>query len=88
MSSTTGKVAISIDSELLEEVERLRAKTGESRSAIIRRALIMLTAEETHSADVRRYVEAYREVPETREDVESARLHARRTLSLLDWDES
>lgn len=48
----------------------------------------MLTAEESRSADVRRYVEAYREMPETQEDVEAARLQARRALSQSDWDES
>jgi metal-responsive CopG/Arc/MetJ family transcriptional regulator len=33
------KVAISLDSELLEQAERLRERTGESRSALVARAL-------------------------------------------------
>jgi predicted transcriptional regulator len=59
------KLAFSIAPELLARVERVRQVTGESRSALISRALARLTDAELAQARVRRYVEAYRENPET-----------------------
>jgi metal-responsive CopG/Arc/MetJ family transcriptional regulator len=81
------KVAVSIDAELLERVERLRAITGESRSAFVNRALVVLTAAEARAARTRRYVEAYRARPESAGDVDVARAVARRTLARLAWDD-
>ncbi len=81
------KIACSIDSRLLARVERLREETGESRSALIGRALTKLTAEGEHDAEVRRYVAAYREQPENQVEVEAARRHTRRTLPRLPWND-
>ena len=79
------KIAYSIDSELLERIESMRARTGESRSAFISRAVIALTSESARARAVSRYVEAYREHPETAEDVRAAHRSARRTLSRVAW---
>jgi len=87
MSGTKAKVACSIDRELLARVEQLRAVTGESRSAIVSRALAALAREVLHKARVRRYVQAYRELPETRADLAAARDSARRVLAALPWSE-
>jgi metal-responsive CopG/Arc/MetJ family transcriptional regulator len=87
MGRTRSKVAISIDSNLLDRVERLRAVTGESRSAVVGRALAALTAEESHASKVAAYREAYRLQPETEVQVEAARRHARKMLSAVAWDE-
>jgi len=83
----SAKVAFSLDAALLERIERIRARTGESRSALIARALTAVTQEDVRSAAVRRYVEAYREQPETREDEARARRAARHTLKHLPWDD-
>ena len=82
------KVAFSVDPRLLSRVERIRMSTGESRSAVIGRALTMLTSERIHAAQVERYQDALRELPETETDVRAARLHARRTLARLPWDDT
>jgi metal-responsive CopG/Arc/MetJ family transcriptional regulator len=74
MARLSAKVACSLDRRLLARVERLRARTGESRSAVIGRALALLTTDEAQAAAVRRYVEAYREMPESSEDVVAASL--------------
>jgi metal-responsive CopG/Arc/MetJ family transcriptional regulator len=79
------KIAITIDRRLLAQVERVRAGTGESRSAVVGRAVARLTSEDMHQSRVRRYVAAYREQPETQSDVETARRIARRTLKRLPW---
>jgi metal-responsive CopG/Arc/MetJ family transcriptional regulator len=86
MAARSAKIACSIDAELLAQVEELRAKTGETRSAVISRALVKLTSSEAHQAAVSRYAEAYREKPETQGEVAFARRGARKALASLPWD--
>jgi metal-responsive CopG/Arc/MetJ family transcriptional regulator len=85
--SRSAKIACSLDQQLLNRVERMRAKTGESRSALIARALAMVTQEAARNSSVQRYVEAYRERPETLDDEMRARTTARKALMHLRWDE-
>ena len=86
MAGRRAKFACSVDAALLARVERLRAQTGESRSAVINRALVKLTEAESRSARIRRrYVEALREQPESPAEVESARRLARRALAQVPW---
>jgi metal-responsive CopG/Arc/MetJ family transcriptional regulator len=82
------KIAFSIDAKLLARVERIRLSTGESRSAVIGRALARLTSEHIHAAQAQRYREAYCEQPEGKTEVRGARLHARRTLARLPWEDT
>ncbi len=86
--SNVAKVACSIDAELLARVESIRKRTGESRSAFISRALRVLTAESARSLAVARYAEAYREHPESSDDVSAARRSARRALSRVPWEDA
>lgn len=79
------KIACSLDARLLAQVERLRASTGESRSAVIGRALQALTEHQQQQARVARYVDAYREQPESEAEVAAARATARRHLATLPW---
>jgi Arc/MetJ-type ribon-helix-helix transcriptional regulator len=81
------KVAVSLDREVLAHAERLRKSTGESRSALVGRALRHLLQSEMRSARVAEYVEAYRRTPETAHDVRRARTVARRSIAALRWDE-
>jgi phosphoribosylformylglycinamidine (FGAM) synthase PurS component len=85
---TRAKIACSIESRLLVRVERMRAVTGESRSAVINRALAKLTSEELSAARAQRYVQAYREAPETATAVATARSLAERALANLAWEDS
>lgn len=84
---TTAKIAVSLDSELLRRVERLRGRSGESRSALVSRALRRLTQEEEEALRVREYVRAYREHPETPQEVAATRTAAKRSLAIVPWDE-
>jgi len=79
------KVAFSIDARILARVERIRSISGETRSAVIGRALERLTRENAHDEQVRRYLAAYREKPEDETQVGAARRQARRTLVRLPW---
>ena len=68
----TEKIAITVDAHVLAGAERMRRKTGESRSALFSRAVAELLRNGEHVARVKRYVEAYREQPESPEEVQAA----------------
>jgi metal-responsive CopG/Arc/MetJ family transcriptional regulator len=81
----TEKIAVTVDREVLGAAERLRQGTGESRSALVNRALLQLVMDERQRQRVERYVQAYREQPETENDAEVAAQLAAETLSKLPW---
>ncbi len=81
------KIAVSLEAELLRQVERVRERTGESRSALVSRALRQLTRQDEHARRVLDYVQAYRDAPETAAEVDAARASAKRALAALAWDE-
>ena len=87
MAGTSAKVAVSIDRRLLARAERLRSATGESRSALVSRAVRQLLRDETRARDVERYVDAYRRVPESPAERRAAGELARRSLASLPWDD-
>jgi metal-responsive CopG/Arc/MetJ family transcriptional regulator len=84
----TEKIAITVDEGLLAEVERLRHRTGESRSAVFNRAVRQLIRLREHEERVSRYVEAYRKYPETAEEIDAAEQLATESLRHVGaWDE-
>ncbi len=86
MTARTAKIACSLDATLLASAERLRARTGESRSALIARALSGLLAEQERRARVQGYLEGYRAHPESTAEVARARKTARLALAQVAWD--
>ncbi len=82
------KVAISFPTVLLEEVERRRKRTGETRSAVFERALDAYLAAERHIVASRQYVAGYRRVPETRAEVKAALVAAVAGLTASSPDEA
>ena len=81
------KIAVSLDPDLLHRAERVRSRTGESRSALVSRALRLLTREEEKAQRIADYVRAYREHPETAEEIASIRATAKRSLAAIAWEE-
>ena len=81
----TAKIAISLPVEVLSAVERVRAKSGESRSELFRRAVEILLRHQREREMSERYVRAYEQMPETWEEVESARKSAGAILSEEPW---
>jgi len=65
----TEKVAISLPIELMRRLERSRKKTGETRSAFIRRSLERAFEESDKKRKIQAYVEGYRKHPETIEEI-------------------
>jgi metal-responsive CopG/Arc/MetJ family transcriptional regulator len=84
MSKTT-KIAISLPVDILDEVERERKETGESRSQLFRRAMEMLLRRHREQEISRQYIRAYEQVPETTEEIEAARRAAGSILSGEPW---
>ena len=87
MADAAEKVAISLDPELLARAERLRRRTGESRSALVGRALRALLSAEDRDRRVAEYVAAYRRAPETTRETATMRTLARRALAAVPWDD-
>jgi len=85
MARAAAKVAVSVDGELLARAEQRRKVTGESRSALVARALRQLLRTEEHAQQVEQYVAAYRSVPEGATEIRAARSLARRSLRALPW---
>ena len=82
----TEKVAISLSKDVLKQIEELRKETGESRSALIQRAMKKMLKEQERSVRVRSYVEGYRRQPETKEEVDAAELSASELLAREPWE--
>jgi metal-responsive CopG/Arc/MetJ family transcriptional regulator len=87
MSNRAVKIAVTVDPDVLARAERLRRATGESRSALVTRALAELLQPDAHRRRVARYVLAYRERPESAAEVEAARALAAVSLAALPWTE-
>jgi metal-responsive CopG/Arc/MetJ family transcriptional regulator len=81
------KIAISLDAELLRRVERVRGLTGESRSAVVGRALRLLTEEGRRVELIEQYQRSYRDLPERPDEISTARRLARRSVASLPWSE-
>ena len=81
-----GKVAVSLRQELLDDIERMRMRTGESRSAVFERALEAYLGAASEAANARRYVDAYRRHPEQTGEQRSALAIALEALAAERWD--
>ncbi len=82
---TTEKIAISLPPELLDEIERERKATAETRSAFIRRAVEARIRALRLKEEEERYVAGYRAQPESDEELAWAELGARE-LAREPWE--
>lgn len=87
MARNAAKIAISLDAGLLDSVSRVQRATGETRSAVLARAVRLLVRDEEHRARVDEYRAAYRRVPESAGDVAVARTLAKHSLANVAWDD-
>ena len=79
------KIAISLPGEVLTAVEREREESGESRSQIFRRAVDLLLRQRKEREMSEKYIRAYQQVPETKEEVTAARRSASTILAEEPW---
>ena len=81
------KIAISLPDDVLQEVEKERSASGETRSEFFRRAVKALLKREREREAVEQYVRAYQEMPETEEEFAGLRSAGLEALAELPWDE-
>jgi metal-responsive CopG/Arc/MetJ family transcriptional regulator len=80
------KIAISLPANLLKAVEAECRKTKETRSGFFRQAVEEHLKRQRDQADIRRYIEGYRRMPETAEEIAMAEATAWEILSAEPWD--
>ena len=81
----TTKIAISLPQDIFDAVEQERKESGESRSELFRRAVEMLLRRNREQAMSERYVRAYEQMPETKEEIDTARYAASAILAGELW---
>ena len=81
----TTKIAISLPEDMLAVVEQERRESGESRSELFRRAVEMLLRRRREQEMSERYIRAYQQTPETKEEIEAARHAASAMLAEESW---
>jgi metal-responsive CopG/Arc/MetJ family transcriptional regulator len=83
--SDVKKIAISLPGKLMSRVESARKRTGETRSAFIKRALEQALARREEAALIARWEAGYRRRPETAEEVAAAEASAVELLAGEPW---
>jgi len=85
MIAKSVKVAISLPREVWKKLEAIRREQGESRSALFLEAVQHWLEHRERRAQVRRYEEAYRRMPETPEEVAACEQAAASLLAAEEW---
>ena len=79
------RLTISVPTRLLEALDQKLTRDGESRSAVIRRLVEEALQDAEEQEDARRYVNSYREQPQTEEEFGWSDEVARRHLAETPW---
>ena len=80
------KIAISLPRATVRRIERLRRRSGQSRSALIRQAVERLFRDQEEATRILRYQEGYRKTPETPQEIAAAESAAAELLSQEPWE--
>jgi predicted DNA-binding protein len=78
---------VQLSDDLLDALDRRAASDGKSRSAVIREAVEQHLHDELEAEKVRRYVEAYRRMPQTEEELEWSDWFLDESLRALEEEE-
>jgi metal-responsive CopG/Arc/MetJ family transcriptional regulator len=81
----TAKIAISLPEKTLDEVEKERKVSGESRSEFFRRAVESLLKKEQESKEAALYIKGYRAMPETAGEVDAVNRLGESVLAEEPW---
>ncbi len=88
MPAASLKVAISIPKDLYREVERTRKKSRRSRSAVVQEALRRWLKAQKEASDAQQYVQAYRRMPETPQEILEAEAMAGNMFAAEEWNDT
>ena len=86
MAGKAAKVTISLSKEMLAAADRERLARGETRSEFFRAAVQALLRELQEQADIERYVQGYREFPETDVEIEAVHAAGQAALAQEPWE--
>jgi metal-responsive CopG/Arc/MetJ family transcriptional regulator len=86
MKKKAVKIAISLPAELLEAAEQARKARGESRSQFFQQAVETFLRRTREQEAIERYVQGYREIPETEEEVAAIHQASSAILSQESWE--
>jgi metal-responsive CopG/Arc/MetJ family transcriptional regulator len=81
----TSKISISLPEEALATIEREKTVSGLSRSEVIRKAVEMWIKSRKDQERGELYTRAYRDMPETRDEIEAARKTAGIVMREESW---
>jgi metal-responsive CopG/Arc/MetJ family transcriptional regulator len=82
----TSKIAISLPADLVRKIEKTRKKTGESRSALIRRSLEYTLMREIIDVRALQYIEGYLRHPETTDEKNLTRSLSKKAFEEEPWE--
>ena len=84
--SNTKKISISLPSNLVKELDRIMKKTGESRSAVIRRSIEKALMQDEIDARVKQYIEGYQSHPESEGEKKFTRVTSAAAFNEETWE--
>ena len=90
MATKSRIIQVPVPEELLRELDALSEKRGQSRSALIREACAKYIATAEKEELVRQYIDGYRRMPETQDELDFAESSAGALTELLaddPWNE-
>lgn len=85
MPRTAVTITISLPKDLFRAFELTRKKTGKTRSAAVQEALRQWLKRQRGAEVDRQYVEGYRRIPETREEIAEAEAMAKDSFAAEEW---
>ena len=77
MARAAAKIALSLPDDLFREVERVRKRRGETRSALVQEALRLWLRQQAEASLVREWEEGYRRLPENAAESDAAEATAK-----------
>ncbi len=90
MTTKMKVIQVPVQEALLRKLDELSVERGESRAAVIREACAKYIATAENEELVRQYIEGYRRMPETQDELNFAESSAKALAELLAddaWDE-
>jgi len=82
----TRKLSITLPGEVVDDVERLKRESKETRSAVILRVLRAFFRRRGEETRIREYVEGYRKHPESAAEIKVAEAAATELLAQEPWE--
>ena len=81
----TARITISLQEDLLQDIERESRASGETRSEFLRRAVEALLRRERQREAIEQYIQGYSQHPETQEELGWVEASSQEVLAEYPW---